>query len=397
MRISRAVLLSALLLLGGAFATAGPVHASTSGSVSVSFFYDSLAPYGEWTASARFGDVWHPTRVSAGWRPYEVGRWAYTDLGWTFVSTEPWGWAAYHYGRWYLDPVEGWVWVPGTEWAPAWVVFYEGGDWVGWAPLPPGLSLDVRFGSRPIADPAAFCFVSQRHFLEPQLRAHVASVSRNRALLRTTANVTRFSHRRGTVVAGGLSAERIARATGRRVTRTTIVPVTRASASGLRRDHVAVFRPSVSRKATHPPKRLRTTRPAPTDRPVTARRQQARPIPPRSPRAAQVRPPVRRAVPHTTRTRAPVRRVVPHTTQARAPVRRVAPRSQATRPAKRQASRPPVTRQKAHTIGSRHPEPQRPGSARLTHRPPVKSGAASAGSPAKKAKRHGHKPPAGNG
>ena len=32
-----------------------------------------------------------------------------------------WGWIAYHYGHWYRDPDFGWFWIPGDEWAPAWV------------------------------------------------------------------------------------------------------------------------------------------------------------------------------------------------------------------------------------------------------------------------------------
>jgi hypothetical protein len=37
----------------------------------------------------------------------------------------------------------GWLWVPGYQWAPAWVSWRYGGDAVGWAPLAPGLSLYV--------------------------------------------------------------------------------------------------------------------------------------------------------------------------------------------------------------------------------------------------------------
>ena len=71
------------------------------------------------------------------WRPYADGYWAYTDVGWTWVSNEDFGWATYHYGRWARLRDHGWVWVPGREWGPAWVSWRTGGDYVGWAPLPP--------------------------------------------------------------------------------------------------------------------------------------------------------------------------------------------------------------------------------------------------------------------
>ena len=45
---------------------------------------------------------WQPwaTVQDAHWRPYTLGRWAYTDDGWTWISDEPFGWITYHYGRW---------------------------------------------------------------------------------------------------------------------------------------------------------------------------------------------------------------------------------------------------------------------------------------------------------
>ena len=95
-----------------------------------------LAPYGGWVRVQGPGWVWYPYSVPAAWRPYSYGRWVYTDYGWTWASDESFGWAVYHYGRWYADPDYGWVWAPGTEWGPAWVAWHEGGGYVGWAPLP---------------------------------------------------------------------------------------------------------------------------------------------------------------------------------------------------------------------------------------------------------------------
>ena len=87
--------------------------------------YEDLAPYGDWVYVSGPGWVWSPYGVEAGWRPYQVGHWVLTDYGWTWASDESFGWAAYHYGRWNEDPHYGWVWVPGTEWGPAWVAWHE--------------------------------------------------------------------------------------------------------------------------------------------------------------------------------------------------------------------------------------------------------------------------------
>jgi hypothetical protein len=114
----------------------------TSGSVSLSTFQAPLGPYGDWVTAGGYGTVWRP-RVALGWRPYYYGRWEWTNEGWLWVSDEPFGWATYHYGRWTWDRGLGWFWVPGYQWAPAWVSWRYSGDVVGWAPLAPGLSLYV--------------------------------------------------------------------------------------------------------------------------------------------------------------------------------------------------------------------------------------------------------------
>jgi hypothetical protein len=105
-------------------------------------FRSTLGEQGEWYTSARYGGVWRP-RVAIGWRPYYYGSWLWTDEGWYWDSDEPFAWAVYHYGRWVLDPSWGWVWVPGYQWAPAWVTWRFGVDAVGWAPLGPGVSVYV--------------------------------------------------------------------------------------------------------------------------------------------------------------------------------------------------------------------------------------------------------------
>ena len=74
-----------------------------------------------------------------GFQPYATnGHWVVTEYGNTWVSDYNWGWAPFHYGRWYQDPYRGWAWVPGTEWGPAWVSWRSGGGYYGWAPLGPG-------------------------------------------------------------------------------------------------------------------------------------------------------------------------------------------------------------------------------------------------------------------
>lgn len=102
------------------------------------FFYDALADDGDWVLIEPYGWVFRPHVNFVAWHPYQSGFWAPSDIyGWTWISAEPFGWATDHYGRWLYDQFEGWVWVPGLDWGPAWVSWSSDNDVVGWAPLPP--------------------------------------------------------------------------------------------------------------------------------------------------------------------------------------------------------------------------------------------------------------------
>lgn len=103
---------------------------------SVDVFYDQLSPYGVWVDEPDIGRVFIPQQDS--YVPYTVGHWEYTRLGFVWVSTEQFGWATSHYGRWaYSNPYGRWVWLPDTEWGPAWVEWRQTSTDFGWAPLPP--------------------------------------------------------------------------------------------------------------------------------------------------------------------------------------------------------------------------------------------------------------------
>jgi hypothetical protein len=218
----------------------------------VSQFYGQLAPYGQWEQNPQYGWVWVPGGVAAGWQPYTEGHWAYTDAGWAWVSDEPWGWAAYHYGRWYDDATYGWTWVPGVQWAPAWVAWRSGGGYVGWAPLPPAVAwragVGLQWGGIDLnlaIAPAAFRFVSEREIFAPRLAEVLVPRGRNVTILRNTTNITSYTVVNNRVVNRGLPVEHVEQVLGRRIT-----PVRIAVASSPREAReaggaVAFYRPAI--------------------------------------------------------------------------------------------------------------------------------------------------------
>jgi hypothetical protein len=178
-------------------------------------FYDGLSSYGSWFETADYGYVWQPGAVrDSNWRPYSRGRWVCSDRGWNWLSEEPFGWATYHYGRWALLRGRGWVWAPGTEWAPSWVSWRENDHHIGWAPLPPETlayrghtwdsTVDTQFGISSLW----FNFVEVRHFGGSTFD-HCLPVSGNITFFNTTTNITHIHVQNRQVICGGPQYRRL--------------------------------------------------------------------------------------------------------------------------------------------------------------------------------------------
>jgi len=176
--------------------------------VSFQLFYDSLAPYGDWVDVDGYGYCWQP-RVKSNWRPYSDGRWAYTEAGWTWVSNEDFGWATYHYGRWTQLRNRGWVWVPGYEWAPAWVSWRTNDEYVGWAPLPPEAVWNASQGFNVTVDasydigPDYYNFCPIGSFGSTGLAPIIVNPVNNVTIVYNTINITYISIYQRGIYCGG--------------------------------------------------------------------------------------------------------------------------------------------------------------------------------------------------
>jgi hypothetical protein len=175
--------------------------ANDSGTYDV--FYDRLAPEGHWFYEDDYGYVWQPNAASeSDWRPYSDGHWVWTDRGWCWVSNENFGWATYHYGRWVRVSGAGWVWIPGDEWAPAWVSWRQSddGDYCGWAPLPPECTVSAGVGVSSWVDsyfdigPVAFTFVRFHDFWRPSYRGYYLPEQQNVTIINRSTNITNISY-----------------------------------------------------------------------------------------------------------------------------------------------------------------------------------------------------------
>jgi hypothetical protein len=97
-----------------------------------------LSEYGNFAQHPRYGEVWVPTVTPQGWHPYEPCHWVRTrKYGWYYLDRTPWGAIVHHYGRWTHDAQMGWIWLPGVDFSPGWVVWRVSEQQIGWAPMPP--------------------------------------------------------------------------------------------------------------------------------------------------------------------------------------------------------------------------------------------------------------------
>lgn len=228
-------LLMTILLLGtlGASALAvSPDPQEFSGGVSASFgepgfFYGPLSPYGEWLEVDPGFYAWRPTHVRNEWRPYLNGHWAWTDFGWYWVSSEPFGWAVFHYGRWYDDDYYGWIWVPDRTWGPAWVEWRYNDEYLGWAPLPPyasfSITMGIRFTTRWLAPYHYWSFVRYRHFASPTIVHQILPREYARRLMGTTRSAGRYDFEGDRIINRGVDRGIVERRGGNtRIVRTDV-------------------------------------------------------------------------------------------------------------------------------------------------------------------------------
>ena len=139
------------------------------------------------------------------WRPYTLGHWVFTDQGWTWASDEPFGWITYHYGRWMRTRNLGWVWTPGDQWAPGWVSWRYGNDFVGWAPLPPEAQFNGANGIQQWADQqynlgaTDYTFVPASEFGDDNMEPDEVPLADNGPIFDDSNNVTNIYYDSGVI------------------------------------------------------------------------------------------------------------------------------------------------------------------------------------------------------
>jgi len=222
-----------------------------------SYFYDRLSPYGSWVSLNPYGNVWTPRHMGYRWRPYSDGHWVWTDDGWTWIANEEWGDIPFHYGRWDWDNDIGWFWVPGTVWGPAWVTWRSNDQYMGWAPLPPGIefSAGMNFNSLSINIPLNFwVFIQGPHFQDQNLNPYVLPFERNQTIVNSTSMHNNIYTRNNRIINEGIGQDEIRRITGRAIPTYAMQDARQPGRTKVVGQEVQMFRPAIRENETAKPK-----------------------------------------------------------------------------------------------------------------------------------------------
>lgn len=238
--------------------------AKAQGGDRVSFqtFYNELEPYGRWIDQPEYGYVWIPD-VDRDFQPYATnGHWIVTEYGNTWVSDYSWGWAPFHYGRWEFDDYYGWFWVPGDEWGPAWVSWRSGGDYYGWAPLPPRVSVHVSVNIPLVR----WVFVPRRYITSHHIYSYCIPRTRFRNVYHNTYIINNYYERNNRRYVYGPGRDDIERSTRSRVVVHKVGNSARPGRAEIRNGSVSIYRPDVNRVAGDNARPSRVNSRAITDR-----------------------------------------------------------------------------------------------------------------------------------
>ncbi|MCX6286700.1 MAG: hypothetical protein NTY96_06255 [Bacteroidetes bacterium] len=245
---TKIVIISLFLMLGLGTSIIPQQASAQGGPVSFQVFYDELSPYGTWVLSPDYGYVWVPN-VAPGFTPYATnGYWIFTNEGWTWVSNYSWGWAPFHYGRWYNDPNYGPMWVPDNEWGPGWVTWRRSEGYYGWAPIGPGVSINIAYSSGYDVPYNQWTFVHDRDFGRRNINSYYVKSSNNVTIINNSTVIynTHIDKSRNVTYNSGPERTEVEKRAGKKFTPVAIKESSRPGQT-MNKNQLQIYRPQVQK------------------------------------------------------------------------------------------------------------------------------------------------------
>ncbi|MCE1165622.1 MAG: hypothetical protein LWX07_09505, partial [Bacteroidetes bacterium] len=169
----------------------------------------------------------------------------FTTQGWVWISDYDWGWAPYHYGRWWFYAGYGWVWIPGRIWAPNWVCWRESGTYIGWYPVGPKIwwrnhehamvhnNVFVSYTNK-------WIFVDRKNFNEKI--TNEVRVRNNKEILQTSSRTVANRYDEGKFRYNGPDVKQISKSSGTNIEPKAITHTTETKNSRVDNEKVTTYR-----------------------------------------------------------------------------------------------------------------------------------------------------------
>ncbi len=168
-----------------------------------------------------------------------------------WVSEYSWGWAPFHYGRWYTDPYYGPMWVPDYDWGPGWVTWRRSGDYYGWAPIGPGVSINVAYSNGYYVPNDRWTYVRDRDFGRRDINNYYVRQSNNVTIINnsTVINNTRVDRTENVTYNAGPDRTEVEKHVGKSI---APVAVKASSTPGqhITKNEVQIYSPQVQKNAS---------------------------------------------------------------------------------------------------------------------------------------------------
>ncbi len=243
-------IVSLIIIFNIVFAILTPKVSAQHSGVNFQVFYNELHPYGQWIEDFNHGYIWIPS-AGPDFVPYlSNGHWLLTDYGWMWVSDYDWGWAPFHYGRWDYNNFYGWYWVPDSDWGPSWVTWRMSEGFFGWAPMRPGVSINITFGKYYDLPFDRWVFVRDRDIERRDIGRNYIDRKNNRQMINNSSiiNKTYYDDKRRSTYVSGPEREIVEKKTGKTVKPVTVYERDRPGQS-LNNDQLQIYRPRVEKNS----------------------------------------------------------------------------------------------------------------------------------------------------
>ncbi|NTW33662.1 MAG: hypothetical protein HGB12_13760, partial [Bacteroidetes bacterium] len=164
--------------------------------------------------------------------------------------------------------IYGWEWIPGYDWAPAWVYWGQYNNYYGWAPMPP----NAGYGYQPPMN--QWCFVPQQNINQVNIVNNNTTIINNNTTVNNITIINNTNTYNNQIYQSGPKKEDVEKVTGLKVPEVVVNDVKSSKDVKADGNIITIYRPSIDKGSS-------TVKPAPKkvetlenikpikDRPVT--------------------------------------------------------------------------------------------------------------------------------